>query len=107
MGRMCFWNGTIDTFRIFLGNCLIGDHLDQTNIKEGISSITLIFICSYINQRRGNSFLSLLTIKYTMASVQLVETYVTLHTTIHRDFRAVSRDICDSAHYSTPWLPCA
>ena len=84
MGRMCFWNGTIDTFRIFLGNCLIGDHLDQTNIKEGISSITLIFICSYINQKERKLFF-----KFT-------------DNKIHHGFCAVSRDICDSAHYNTP-----
>jgi len=52
MGRMCFWNGTVDAFRIFLENCSIGDHLDQSNRKDGMSLITLIFLCSYINEKR-------------------------------------------------------
>jgi len=42
------------------------------------------------------------TMQYTIASVQLVETYVALHTTIHHDFRAVSGDIYDSSYYNTP-----
>jgi hypothetical protein len=121
MGRMCFWNGTIDAFRIFLGNCLISDHWDQTNRKVGMSSITLIFLCSWINEKERKLY-----IKFTgnkiqhdfravsrdicdsahyntpLHSVQLVETYVTLHTTIHHEFRTVSRDICDSSHYNRP-----
>jgi len=69
MGRMCFWNGTTDAFRIFLENCfLIGDHLDQTNIKDGMSLIVLIFLCSYVNEKREE------TLQYTMTSIQLVDT---------------------------------
>lgn len=80
MGRMCFWNGTIHEFGIFLGNCLIGHNLGQTNRKDRMSSITLIFLCSYINEKERKFF-----IKFT-------------GNTIHHGLRAVSRDTCDSAH---------
>jgi hypothetical protein len=55
MGGMCFWNGTIDALNIFLGNCLMGDHLDQNNIKDGMSLITSIFLCSYSNCSNNNN----------------------------------------------------
>ena len=122
---MCFWNGTIDAFRIFFGNCLIGDNLNQTSRKDGMSLITLIFLCSQINEKERRVFIKFTvntihhgfravsrdicdcTLQYTMTSVQLVETYVTLHTTTHHGFRAVSRDISESANYNTPWFPCS